>query len=215
MLGIIKKDFYDTFCIPKNMLSNMGGYAMMFVCGLILGSSEWAMLLFLAVCIPATSITVLQAAMEQDEKVRFDDIMLTYPLSKRNIILARFVDNLLFIAINEVISLVVVLGYVYGFKTVGLRTGALYWTVGLVVSLFMTAVFSVGFYLLGNKKGMILYVVFVLFLGAAYGVTRFMPIEKILKMNPWTLVGIGFAISVIGLAGSYHACLKLYERRHS
>lgn len=215
MLGIIKKDFYDTFCIPKNLLSNICGYALLLVSMLILGSNEWAMMVFLIVCIPATSIAVLQAAMEQDEKVRFDDIMLTYPLSKRKIVLARFIDNLLFIAINAVVSLVVALGYVYGYKTVGLQTGALYWTVGLVLSLFMAAICSVGFYLLGNKKGTIFYVAFVLIVGAAYGVARFIPIEKILKLDPWTLVGIGFVISVFVLFGSYWACLKLYARRHS
>lgn len=215
MLGIIKKDFYDTFCILKNLLSNIAGYVLLLVCMLVLGSNEWSMMLFLIVCIPATSIAVLQAAMEQDEKVRFDDIMLTYPISKREIVLARFIDNLLFIAINAFISLLIMLGYVYGYKTVGFQTGMLYWTVGLVVSLAMTAIFSAGFYLLGNKKGTILYIVFVLAGGGLYGMARFLPIEKILKMNPWTLVGIGFVNSVIILFVSYWACLKLYTRRHS
>lgn len=215
MLGIIKKDFYDTFCIPKNLLSNICGYALLLVSMLVLGSNEWAMMLFLIVCIPATSIAVLQAAMEQDEKVRFDDIMLTYPLSKRKIVLARFIDNLLFIAINAFISLILMLGYVYGYRTVGFQTGVLYWTVGLVVSLFMTAIFSVGFYLLGNKKGTILYLVLVGVGAGLYGMARFLPIEKILDMDPWTLVGVGFVNSVIVLFVSYWACLKLYTRRHS
>lgn len=215
MLGIIKKDFYDTFCIPKNLLSNICGYALLAVSMLVLGSNEWAMMLFLIVCIPATSIAVLQAAMEQDEKVRFDDIMLTYPLSKRKIVLARFIDNLLFIAINAFISLILMLGYVYGYRTVGFQTGVLYWTVGLVVSLFMTAIFSVGFYLLGNKKGTILYFVLVVVGAGLYGMARFLPIEKILDMDPWTLVGVGFVNSVIVLFVSYWACLKLYTRRHS
>lgn len=215
MLGIIKKDFYDTFCIPKNLLSNICGYALLAVSMLVLGSNEWAMMLFLIVCIPATSIAVLQAAMEQDEKVRFDDIMLTYPLSKRKIVLARFIDNLLFIAINAFISLILMLGYVYGYRTVGFQTGVLYWTVGLVVSLFMTAIFSVGFYLLGNKKGTILYFVLVVVGAGLYGMARFLPIEKILDTDPWTLVGVGFVNSVIVLFVSYWACLKLYTRRHS
>lgn len=215
MLGIIKKDFYDTFCIPKNLLSNICGYALLPVFILILGSNEWAMMLFLIVCIPATSIAVLQASMEQDEMVRFDDIMLTYPLSKRKIVLTRFIDNLLLIVINAFISLILMLGYVYGYRTVGFQTGVLYWTAGLVVSLFMTAVFSVGFYLLGNKKGTILYIVFVLAGGGLYGMARFIPIEKILDMDPWTLVGVGFINSVIVLFVSYWACLKLYTRRHS
>lgn len=215
MLGIIKKDFYDTFCIPKNLLSNICGYALLPVSMLVLGSNEWVMMLFLIVCIPATSIAVLQAAMAQDEKVRFDDIMLTYPLSKRKIVLARFIDNLLFIAINAFISLILMLGYVYGYRTVGFQTGVLYWTVGLVVSLFMTAIFSVGFYLLGNKKGTILYFVLAGVGGGLYGMARFLPIEKILDMDQWTLVGIGFVNSVIVLFVSYWACLKLYTRRHS
>ena len=31
MWGIVKKDFYDTFCIPKNLWGTWGGYLALFL----------------------------------------------------------------------------------------------------------------------------------------------------------------------------------------
>ena len=90
MLGILRKDLYDTFLIPKNILSNGFGYLFMFLFAYLLGPNYYMMMVFIMLAIPATSVMVLQAAIEQDESVRFDDVLLTYPISKKQIILTRF-----------------------------------------------------------------------------------------------------------------------------
>lgn len=82
MLGILRKDLYDTFLIPKNILSNGFGYLFMFLFAYLLGPNYYMMMVFIMLAIPATSVMVLQAAIEQDESVRFDDVLLTYPISK-------------------------------------------------------------------------------------------------------------------------------------
>ena len=48
-----------------------------------------------------TTISVFQMALEQDEKVQFDEIMLTYPVTKKEIILARFIDNFIYMGIEH------------------------------------------------------------------------------------------------------------------
>ena len=216
MWGIVKKDFYDTFCIPKNLLGNLGGYLALFLCAFIIGPGRVALPLFLVLCIPMTTVSVLQAALEQDEMVKFDDIMLTYPLTKKEIVMARFIDNMIYVGINAVISVLMMLVYVYGGKTTDLQTGLLYCALGVVVSLVTTAVFSVGFYILGNKKGTILYIALVLAATISYCFTQLnFSFAWILNMNPWMLFAIGLVIGILSMLGSYWGCVKIYTRHHS
>lgn len=216
MWGIVKKDFYDTFCIPKNLLSNILGYLAMIILAVLMGQNRYMMMLFVVVCIPMTTISVFQMALEQDEKVQFDEIMLTYPVTKREIILARFIDNFIYMGINTVISVIMVLGYVYLGKTVDIRTGMFYVAAGIAVSLIATAVFSIGFYLLGNKKGTILYVGMVIIVALFYGLSsRGQWISRIFQTDPRILTGIALILGGLLMAGSYWVCLKIYTRQHS
>lgn len=216
MWGIVKKDFYDTFCIPKNLLSNILGYLAMIILAVLMGQNRYMMMLFVVVCIPMTTISVFQMALEQDEKVQFDEIMLTYPVTKKEIILARFIDNFIYMGINTVISVIMVLGYVYLGKTVDIRTGMFYVAAGIAVSLIATAVFSIGFYLLGNKKGTILYVGMVIIVALFYGLSsRGQWISRIFQTDPRILTGIALILGGFLMAGSYWVCLKIYTRQHS
>lgn len=216
MWGIVKKDFYDTFCIPKNLLSNILGYLAMIILAALMGQNRYMMMLFVVVCIPMTTISVFQMALEQDEKVQFDEIMLTYPVTKKEIILARFIDNFIYMGINTVISVIMVLGYVYLGKTVDIRTGMFYVAAGIAVSLIATAVFSIGFYLLGNKKGTILYVGMVIIVALFYGLSsRGQWISRIFQTDPRILTGIALILGGLLMAGSYWVCLKIYTRQHS
>lgn len=216
MWGIVKKDFYDTFCIPKNLLSNILGYLAMIILAVLMGQNRYMMMLFVVVCIPMTTISVFQMALEQDEKVQFDEIMLTYPVTKKEIILARFIDNFIYMGINTVISVIMVLGYVYLGKTVNIRTGMFYVAAGIAVSLIATAVFSIGFYLLGNKKGTILYVGMVIIVALFYGLSsRGQWISRIFQTDPRILTGIALILGGFLMVGSYWVCLKIYTRQHS
>ena len=174
------------------------------------------MMAFVMVAIPATSVMVLQAAIEQDESVRFDDVLLTYPISKKQIILTRFCGNLIGILLNMALSFLLMLGYVYGGKTTDIQNGVFIWLAGCVISLYAVAAFSVGIYLLGNKKGTIVYVVSILIWAFLYALLRFVaPWEKILAFGRWNLLGIAFVVAIPLLALSYWGCLKIYEKKHS
>jgi hypothetical protein len=114
------------------------------------------------------------------------------------------------------LSFVLMLGYVYGGKTTDIQNGIFIWLAGCVISLYAVAVFSVGFYLLGNKKGTIVYVVSILIWAFLYVILRFVaPWEKILAFGRWNLLGIAFAVAIPLLALSYWGCLKIYEKKHS
>ena len=216
MLGILRKDLYDTFLIPKNILSNGFGYLFMFLFAYLLGPNYYMMMVFIMLAIPATSVMVLQAAIEQDESVRFDDVLLTYPISKKQIILTRFCGNLIGILLNMALSFLLMLGYVYGGKTTDIRDGIFIWLAGCVISLYAVAVFSVGFYLLGNKKGTIMYVILLVAFVIGFIALNFVVgIEQLLliPLNNCLLYGSILAV-ILNILG-YFACLKIYDIKHS
>lgn len=118
--------------------------------------------------------------------------------------------------INMVFSLVLMLGYVYGGKTTDIQNGIFIWLAGSVISLYAAAVFSIGFYLFGNKKGTIIYVVSIVIWAFLYAVLRFVaPWEEILALGKWNLLGIAFLGAIPTIVLSYWGCLKIYEKKHS
>lgn len=216
MFGIIKKDFYDSFCVPKNLANNVIGLGVIWILALLMGPGEYMMLLLVVVTLPMMSVSVLQYSMEQDELAKFDEILLTYPLSKREIILAKFIDNFLFTVGVSVISFLLMLWYVVGCGVTNMKTGFLYWMAGNVVALFIAAVSFIVFYWLGNKIGTVIYMIMVGVAAFSYVITYLnVPVEKIVALGSWKLLGIGFVISVLALIGSYWGCLKIYTKRHS
>lgn len=83
MVGLMLKDFYESFCIKKNLIG--------FICSILLYGmvfflmpSEYIVILLVVLTIPMTSVSPLQYSIEQDELSKFDQMLLTYPISKKN-----------------------------------------------------------------------------------------------------------------------------------
>ena len=216
MWGIIQKDFYDSFCVPKNLANTLIGLGLIPLFLWLLGGNEYMLFLMITMALPMTSVSVLEFAIEQDEMVRFDDILLTYPVSKKQIVLAKFIDGVLFAALCSVYSAILLLGFgMHGLK-MEMKMVVLSWLVGIVASLFMLALSNLVFFWLGNKKGTIVYIIMVIAAALSYVVLYWnLPIAKVIALGPWKLLGIGFVLSLLALAACYWGCLKIYTRRHS
>ncbi len=216
MWGIIQKDFYDSFCVPKNLVNTVFGLGLCWLLVWLLGADEYMLMLMVTMAIPMTSVSVLEFAIEQDELVRFDDILLTYPISKKKIVLARFIDSFLFAAGCSVFTAAMLLWYGVGNRAMDIKTAVLLWLAGIVASLFMLSISSLVFFWLGNKKGTIVYLVMVIVTAFTYVLAYWnVPVEKIVALGPWRLLGIGCVISLLAVTASYWGCLKIYTRRHS
>ena len=216
MWGIIQKDFYDSFCVPKNLVNTVFGLGLCWLLVWLLGADEYMLMLMVTMAIPMTSVSVLEFAIEQDELVRFDDILLTYPISKKKIVLARFIDSFLFTAGCSVFTAAMLLWYGVGNRAMDIKTAVLLWLASIVASLFMLSISSLVFFWLGNKKGTIVYLVMVIVTAFTYVLAYWnVPVEKIVALGPWKLLGIGCVISLLAVTVSYWGCLKIYTRRHS
>ena len=100
MKGIILKDLYENFRIFKNGVSYLAAVLFLFL--LIeamqtgdLFSLKYFFMLITAFVFPLLGCSSIESSLEQDEKVNFDKIQLTFPITKTEIVLSIYTWNLL------------------------------------------------------------------------------------------------------------------------
>ena len=210
MLGIMLKDFYETFCIKKNLLGFV--FSILLYCFIFfLMPSEYIIILLVALSVPMMSVSPLQYSIERDEISKFDQILLTYPISKKQIVITKILETYIFTAICQlVLSLPIILMSVYGYHILDLQEGLLILSVGIIFSLIMLPINNAGFMALGNKKGTIMYVILLVAFVIGFIALNFVVgIEQLLliPLNNWLLYGSILAV-ILNILG-YFACLKI------
>ena len=157
MRGIILKDLYEGFCIRKNTLN--WAISMIFISFLTginsMMRGPYGFLLIVVLLFPIMGSTLLQMTVEQDEKSEFDRIQLTYPLSKREIVLSKYLGGLLVQGGMILYSFLFLLVYVYGYKTLTFGEAISTWGIGVAGSLVYFSVSYMVYFWLGNMKGVI------------------------------------------------------------
>lgn len=85
MLGIIIKDYYESFCIKKNTLSML--FSLIIIIFLILWMKDlYSYVLLVGVMLPLIGASTLQYSMEQDEISKYAQILLTFPVTRKEIV---------------------------------------------------------------------------------------------------------------------------------
>lgn len=179
--------------------------------------SEYIIILLVALSVPMMSVSPLQYSIERDEISKFDQILLTYPISKKQIVITKILETYIFTAICQlVLSLPIILMSVYGYHILDLQEGLLILSVGIIFSLIMLPINNAGFMALGNKKGAIMYVILLVAFVIGFIALNFVVgIEQLLliPLNNWLLYGSILAV-ILNILG-YFACLKIYDIKHS
>lgn len=215
MLGLIMKNYFETFRIRKNLFENILGFGIWGFM-IIIGTDFYIFALSTLIIGPLLGASPLQYSMEQNEICKFDDILLTYPLTKKEIVRSRFLGCLSFCGITGIFSLIVTFVYVFIHHTTDLQTGLLVWVAGMIISLAFLAVSSIGFFALGNKKGTIIYLILVALSGIVYVLAYWgIDLTPIFRLDARLLLFIGLIVSLLLLTGSYYLCLKIYTKKHS
>lgn len=215
MKGIILKDYYESFCIKKNLFEMIVSYGFLFFISFII-DSQYYFLLIIAVLLPATSCSVLQYSMEQDEIAKFDSIALTLPVTRKELILCKYISGLLYTALTAVLSFLLVLIYVFIHESFTFHAAMEIWYLGIIASVFWLSLNYMGFFWFGNKKAMIIYFMMIFVICIAYITLSFnIDVTVILGLNKNLLLAIGTLISGALLIVSYFASLKIYNLKHS
>lgn len=176
----------------------------------------YGFLLIVVLLFPVMGSTLLQMTAEQDEKAEFDRIQLTYPLSKSEIVLSKYLGGLIVQGGMTLYSFMFVLIYAYGYRTITLEEALPTWGIGVTGGVIYFAVSYVVYFWLGNLKGVIFtflatagLVIAFLFGVFNIGLEEMMQVEK----SIW-IIGCLVTAAVL-MVISYFLSLKIYTKKHS
>lgn len=216
MRGIILKDFYESFCLRKNLIGMLFSFAV--VTTLVIWMRDaYSYVLLVLLMMPMIGVSTLQYSMEQDEISGYDEILLTFPLTKSEIVLAKLISTwLLTLLSNLLISLPLTLLYVFAYHSITIELAFGTWLGGLIFSFVMNAINAAGFFALGNKKGTVMFVVILVILAIAYIAVQIgIGIEQLLQAGSMALLGGGALLALLLNLLSYRLCLFIYTRKHT
>lgn len=212
----MRKDFFETFCIKKNLIEFVFGIVALVIC-FILMPSKYITMLIVALSVPLMSVSPLQYSIERDEISKFDQILMTFPISKKTIVATKFLETYIFALICFLgMSLPIVLLAIYYYSVLTLQEGILLLLISLIFSLIVLPILNVGFMTLGNKKGLIIYVIISLLFGICYIAIGFMfGVEQLLRISLYRWLIYGGLVALISNILGYFICLKIYDKKHS
>lgn len=142
---------------------------------------------------------------------------MTFPISKKKIVATKFLETYIFALICFLgMSLPIVLLAIYYYSVLTLQEGILLLLISLIFSLIVLPILNVGFMTLGNKKGLIIYVIISLLFGICYIAIGFMfGVEQLLRISLYRWLIYGGLVALISNILGYFICLKIYDKKHS
>lgn len=216
MLGIIIKDYYESFCLKKNLISMIFAFTALIVLVMLM-KNLYSFILIVGITLPMMGTSTLQYSTEQDEISNYNKILLTFPLIKKEIVKAKIISTLILSTLsNLLISLPITLIYVFVYQAVNLDIALLIWLFGFILTFIMTAIQNIGLFTLGNKKGSIVLFIFTIVVAISYIFSYvFVGIETIVELTTPTLLIFETLIAIILNIISFYACVKIYSIKNS
>ena len=132
MRGIIYKDYLIAF-LPKNIISMLANIIVS-IGIVIFFPNYYGLALTVALAIPVSGSALLQMTMEQDEQSNFDKMQLTFPMTKKQIVLSKYIGGLMTQSVFYLFSLVVTL-YYYFTGVAEFIPALQLWILGIIVGL--------------------------------------------------------------------------------
>lgn len=215
MKGIMLKDLYENFYIKKNLASYIFG-ALFIGLAMIFINTNYAFILYTMFLSIIFGSAPLEASSEQDEKANFGKLQITFPLTKAEIVLSKYLLSLICTGISLLISLIYALANVYFWRLVTLREALTVWGLSICGSLVFTSVVYVCYFLLGKKIGTFIYVAAAIILAGLYGSsTVLFGIESYTSMDTavrlWFLLPASAVIFVLSCLLS----IQIYKKKYS
>ena len=214
MKGIILKDLYDNFCIPKNAASYIfgGGIAILFS---LLARNHFQYVLFVGIIFPMLGGCAAEASTEQDETANINKLLITFPVTKTEIVLSKYLLGFGFLAATNILSLTLAFVHVFLFHTLTLSEALHIFGLGVGVSLAFLAASYLGYFLLGKRWGTIFFISVTLLFGALYGTASSMlGVDIFLSCDIWVIL-VCLLIGAILTGLSFAISTKVFKRRYS
>ena len=215
MKGIILKDLYDNFYINKNLASYIFGLGfILLTAGFV--HTPYSFVLYTEVIATILGSCALEAASEQDEKANFDKLQITFPVTKSQIVIAKYLLGLIFLTASNLFSLIHTLLHVFAWHTATFTQGVQIWCTGIAISVAFTAVSYVMFFLFGKKVATVLYVIIAVFITSIYAASSvIIGLDDFIAANKTALLCISIPAAFLLFALSCLLSIQIYKKRHS
>lgn len=219
MKGIMLKDLYDNFRVGKNLASYIFGGGFILIIALFFTADSSAKFGYSWITMMTAVIfssCIIESSCEQDEKANFNRLLISFPMSKSQIVITRYLLTLCCIGTANLLTLMMNLYGVF-IKHIFSLAGALeLWTLGLIISIFFSGISQVCYYLLGKKIGTIVYMILFFFLAVSYNLFIFMAqIWPLSSVNRTLLLIAGIPVSILFLMLSCLISIQIFKRRYA
>lgn len=215
MRGIIYKDLCDNFLVWKNLVSYFF-YFVIIVGGAILSNDSAYSFILLLIMLSLIGASAIESSAEQEEAADFDRLLISFPIKKEEVVIAKYVLSLIFIAVGSAMSLVITVLHVLTGGVLDFSQGLPIWGLGVCLSLIFAGVSYIGYMLFGKRKGTILYVLLVVIFAGIYGSMQVIfGIERFVQMDKTPLLLAGLPISVFVFAASCMISIRIYKKKFS
>ena len=215
MKGIMLKDLYENFYIKKNLASYIFG-ALVIILAMIFIDTTYAFILYTMLLSTLFGSATLEGSYEQDEKANFYKLQFTFPMTKAEIVISKYVLSLICAGISSLITLIFVVANVYLRPLVTLEEALTVWGLSICVSLVFTSVVYIFYFLFGKKIGLIIYIGAAAVLGGLYGgSTVFFGIESYTSMDMAVRLWFLLPASVVIFVLSCMLSILIYKKKYS
>lgn len=215
MKGIILKDLYDNFYIKKNLASYIFGLAfILLTAGFV--HTPYSFVLYTEVIATILGSCALEAASEQDEKANFNKLQITFPVTKSQIVIAKYLLGLIFLTASNLFSLIHTLLHVFAWHTATFTQGVQIWCTGIAISVFFAAITYVLFFLFSKKMATILYTILaVLIILICSPTAVLLGLDNFIAMDKTRMLCISIPAAFLLFALSCLLSIQIYKKRHS
>ncbi len=215
MKGIILKDLYDNFRVGKNLASYIFGGGFIVILGLLI-NTKFNFLWVTLITATVFSSCTIESACEQDERANFNRMMMSFPLSKSQIVAARYLLALCCAAVTNLLTFLYLLYCVFLRHILSFREAAEFWGIALSFSIFFSGLTHITYYLFGKKLATIIYVILFLIVGVTYSLfVVVLGLTDILTVNRTVLLIASFPLSLGFFGLSYLISVQIYKRRYA
>ena len=215
MKGIILKDLYENFYIKKNLASYIFG-ALFIGIAIIFVNTSYTFIFYTMLLTILFGSCTLEASYEQDEKSNFNKLQITFPLTKSEIVISKYLLALICTGISALLALIYALANVYLCRLITLTEALTVWGLSICVSLVFTSIVYVFYFLLGKKIGVIIYIGTATVLGGLYGSsTVFFGINSYTSMDMTVRLAFLLPASAVLFALSCLLSIQIYKRKYS
>ncbi|MGX6979158.1 ABC-2 transporter permease [Vagococcus elongatus] len=213
MTGVMTKDLCQNLLIRKNRLSLILNFSVC-VLSMLLMKNVYGLVLPAFVYIPfIISPSLLQMSSERDRISHYDKSQLAMPVTKREIIFAKYSLGVLYCLFNTAVLFVGIFIHTYIYHSITITQGLYMGGACLLLSLLSVAINYLSYIVLGDKGIFVTVGIISIMLISYFWNFSFLNfdrmLETLLNLNDYTLFSLG-GLGVIAALFLSYVCATVY-----